>query len=161
MFRKDRQIEHARFRWENGITGTYTTPAIAGTRSAGAIASAWAVLNLLGREGYAKAVARLMRIKEELMAEIVRHPGLEILGRPEGGIFYVQSRKHDAHAIAAGLKERGWKVMIGDNPRSIGCMVNGLHQGVAKELSGDLGDVIEHVAAGRIDASDMKAVYGR
>lgn len=161
MFREERLIEHARFEWENGITGTYATPAIAGTRAAGAIASAWAVMSLLGREGYARAVAKLLAIKEELIAEITRHDGLAVLGRPEGGLFYVTSRMHDPYAIAAGLKARGWKVMIADQPRSIGLMPNGLHAGVAAELSRDLAEVLEAVAAGRIDGSGMTAVYGR
>lgn len=161
MFRDAALVEHARFEWENGITGTYATPAIAGTRAAGAIASAWAVMSLLGREGYGKAVARLMAIKAELMAELTRHEGLEIIGRPEGGLFYATSRRHDPYAIAAGLKQRGWKVMIADAPRSIGLMPNGLHGAVADELSGDLAEVLELVAAGRIDGSGLSAVYGR
>lgn len=161
LLREEGLAAHARFVSEDELTGTYITPGVAGTRPAGAIASAWAVMSLLGREGYARAVGRLLAIKREMLAVVAGHKGLEVIGRPEGGHFFVASRKLDAYGVAAGLEHLGWRTMLGGAPRSIGLMVNGMHEGVAEDFSRDLGQALRLVAEGKIDGSAMSAVYGR
>lgn len=161
LLREHALEEHARFVSGDRLEGLYITPAIAGTRPAGAIASAWAVMNLLGRQGYLDLVGRLLAVKRELIERIRRHPELEIVGNPQGGIFYVASPVLDMYAVAAALKSLGWKVILGGEPRSIGLMPNLLHEGMADEFAEALERALGMVRAGAIDGAGMQPVYGR
>ena len=53
--------------WPGGI---YATPTYAGSRAGGNIAVCWAVLNMIGREGY---VQRTRRVIEDMLKLKVRY----------------------------------------------------------------------------------------
>ena len=61
---RDRQV----FTFDEWPCGTMVTPTLAGTRPGGSIASAWAVLHYLGREGYVERASRI-RDARQLLAE--------------------------------------------------------------------------------------------
>lgn len=57
-------------------------PTLAGTRPAGPLAAAWAVLHLLGLDGYERLAVAARRATLELAAGVRAIPGLRVLGEP-------------------------------------------------------------------------------
>ena len=71
------------FAYADSPGGVYGTPCVSGARPGGAISSAWAVMNFLGREGLRKLAARAMKAAEKLQSGIRVIPGLHVLGKPD------------------------------------------------------------------------------
>ncbi len=59
-------------------SGRFATQTLVGTRPGGAVASAWAVLNHLGRDGYRKIAASLMEMRDAYLAGLRQIPGMQI-----------------------------------------------------------------------------------
>ncbi len=147
-----------RTRFDDWPSGTYSTPNIIGSRSGGAIASAWAVMNHLGLEGYRERVRILLGIRDRLFAGI-RAAGLEIIGKPDAYNFAFTGAGLDMHAVADALEARGWTVGRANEPPSIQLMVNRAHDESAEDFGRDLKAAADDVRAGRVRASGAKSVY--
>lgn len=79
---------------------------LTGTRSGASIASTYAVIKLLGREGYRTVVKRCMSLTIKLYNEL-KNLGIEVL-KPQMNILVFTHKKQDA--IFRGLTKRGWIV---------------------------------------------------
>ena len=161
MVRDEALQIHRRFVFDDPVAGFYSTPNIAGTRPAGAIASAWAVMNFLGWEGYSETVRALLEIKRRLIEGIRRVDGLEICGEPHAAHFNYTSSSLDMYAVASGLEERGWKAGLGGEPPSIWMMVNMTHRDIVDDYLQDLGEIVQLVKAGKIKGQGREAIYAR
>ena len=74
---RDEQDEHYhRFTFDNWPAGAYSTASIAGSRSGGGVASAWAVMKYLGAEGYCSIVESVCAATEAFIAQIEEVDGL-------------------------------------------------------------------------------------
>ena len=142
--------------WPAGI---YSTANITGSRSGGPLASAWAVMNYLGEEGYLRIFAAQRDIKQRLMKGIDEIDGLEIIARPHALHFYFASPELDIFAVESGMAARGWSVTRAEQPDSIMVWVNMSHQEVIEEYLGDLQSVVADVRAGRVTADEDSVVY--
>jgi tyrosine decarboxylase/aspartate 1-decarboxylase len=80
---------------------------IVGTRSAASVAAAWAVFELLGRDGFKKTVGRCMALTK-LLAKSIEGLGLQLVAQPTLNI--VAFRTSNSRETAATLGERGWFV---------------------------------------------------
>lgn len=120
--------------WPGGI---YPSPTMAGTRPAGPIAAAWAILNYLGEEGYLEINARVMETVKYLQAGIKAIPGLKILSDPEMSVFAIASDTMDVYQIADELSLRGWHLDRQHRPACLHVTVNYVHAGYAEEFLRD------------------------
>ena len=89
---------------------TIVNPTMLGSKSIAAMASAWAVLRHLGREGYRDKVQIMANAKETLVHAIERIPGLRVLGCPDMGLVAVTTEGGDVFELADRLIARGWQV---------------------------------------------------
>jgi glutamate/tyrosine decarboxylase-like PLP-dependent enzyme len=144
--------------FEDWPSGMYSTPNIIGSRSGGAIASAWAVMNYLGLEGYQERVRVILSIRDRLFAAI-RAAGLEIIGEPDAYNFAFTGAGLDMHAVADALESRGWTVGRANEPSSIQLMVNRAHDESVEDFGRDLNVAVDDVRAGRVRVSGAKSVY--
>jgi sphinganine-1-phosphate aldolase len=114
------------FEFDGWPRGRYATDTFQGTRAAGPIASAWAVLNTLGRSGYGDIARIVMETTERLAAGIERIDGLCVIQPRDLCILLYESRDHDVdiYAVADRLTERGWFVGRSVTPRAIHVAVN-------------------------------------
>lgn len=64
-------------------------PTIMGSKSATALAAAWAVVHRLGIPGFTDAVSRMARATEAITAALLTIPGIEILGAPFGPLISI------------------------------------------------------------------------
>ena len=128
--------------WPGGI---YPSPTMAGTRPAGPIAAAWAILNYLGEEGYLEINAQVMETVKYLQAGVNAIPGLKVLSNPEMSVFAIASDSMDVYAVADELSARGWHLDRQHRPACLHVTVNFVHTEVAEEFLRDLAACAETV----------------
>lgn len=158
---RDSQLERwQEFSTHNWNAGEYHSKNVAGSRNAGPVASAWAVFNYLGRDGFQRVTADILKGRKVFCDGIDDIPGLDILGEPEGPHFAFTADHLDIRAVADGLMARGWAINIGTKPDAILLMLSGHHYEVADEFLSDLTGVVDAVAAGALQAGKEDEVYG-
>jgi len=142
--------------WPNG---RYFTRVFGGSRPGGVLASAWAVMNHLGAEGYRRVVAESMRLTQRLQAGIVAIADLEILGRPIMNKFGYRSRALDITAVADGLEAAGWAVGRQARPPAINAHVLPVHKDSIDQYLADLASAVDDVVSGRRTTAGKEAAY--
>lgn len=138
LFRDERLSRHALFEFDAWPRGTYRSRTFLGTRAAGAVASAWAVLNFLGAEGYMRHARTVMQTRDRLIAGLHAIPGLHLHGAPELGLISFGSDGADIHAVADAMEMRGWFVPRNADPAGIQFMVMPVHAAIVDEYLADL-----------------------
>ncbi len=123
-------------------------PTAQGSRSAGPLAAAWAVVRRLGEEGYTGLVATAVRATEEIAAGVGAVPGLRVVGSPVATLLCVASEEADPLHVADEMRARGWFVQ----PQlSFGAHRRNLHLTVtpatAPQVPALLADLAESVRA--------------
>ncbi len=132
----------AEINWSGGI---YASPSLAGTRPAGPIAAAWAVMNYLGREGYLRLTSQVMEAVQKLRAGVNAIPGVEILGDPDASILALASRQYDIYEIADEMEIRGWHMDRQHRPPSLHLTIMPMHAAIADQFLADLEDAVQAV----------------
>ncbi|MDA0231319.1 MAG: aminotransferase class V-fold PLP-dependent enzyme [Proteobacteria bacterium] len=157
---RDAELErYQRTSYGDWPAGVYSTANITGSRSGGPLASAWAVMNYLGEEGYLRVFAGQRDIKQQLMRGIEEIEGLEIIASPHALHFFFSSKLFDIFAVETGMAEKGWSAVRAEQPNSIMLWVNVSHQNMVEEYLADLQIVVEEVRAGRLVAAENAVVY--
>jgi sphinganine-1-phosphate aldolase len=155
--KSDEQFQRTTF--DAWPSGRYSTPNITGSRSGGAIASAWAVMNYLGQDGYRERVKTLLGIRDRIMAGIRSIAELEIWGDPDAYHFAFGSPRCDIAAVADRLADGKWVVGRALEPPSIQLMINLAHMDIVDEFLGDLKTAVAAVKAGGVVSRGTKPVY--
>ena len=160
--RSEEQRSHQIFTFEDWPAGGTTTPTAAGTRPGGAIASAWAVMNYLGEQGYREKAAAVVATREKLQAAIDELPELETVGDPQLGLIAYTARDPEALSIFAvwgRLKARGWFTGVVTEPPGIHLMLSPAHAAVIDTYLSDLRDAVTEVVRERETAEGFEARY--
>ena len=103
---------------EDHFLGMYKLAGFAGSRSAGPIFAAWAVMNYLGRSGYLQLARQLLAMKQRLTREINEIEGLRMWD-VEVMPMHFHSEKADTGAIYQGLLEKGWLMLGLAHPQAL------------------------------------------
>ena len=145
--------KYQRFEFSDWPRGTYATDTFQGTRAAGPIASAWAVMNTLGRAGYREIARIIMETKERLAAGIARIDGLRVVQPHDLSILLYASSDPalDIYAVADRMAAKGWFVGRSVTPRAIHLALNPL---IAQALDDYLSDLAGCVALARAYETD-------
>ena len=128
--------------------GRMITPTLAGTRPGGAISAAWAVMNVLGVEGYRAKQAEVTRTRERI-EDGVRALGFSVLGQPKLGIVAFTRADVNAFAVWGKLRERGWFTGVTTEPPSLHLMLSPFHAQVVDAYLADLAWAVAAVAETR------------
>ncbi len=90
-------------------------PTMLGSRSAGPLAAAWAICQVIGRDGFATLAEQVHGATTALRDEIDNIEGLRVVGDPSGPLLAVATddavpseRRIDPHVWADALRARGW-----------------------------------------------------
>src|SRR5690606_30100515 len=70
LYRDAKLQDHEYFESDKWARGTYRTSTVTGSRSAGAISSAWALMQYLGKKGYIEATDATMSATMQLISGI-------------------------------------------------------------------------------------------
>jgi sphinganine-1-phosphate aldolase len=144
--------------FSNWPKGKYYTPTLAGTRSGGAIAAAWAVLHYLGESGYLDLTSRVMKTWQKYMAGIDAIPELSLVGAPHLVILSFGSRVIDIFAVAQKLAQKHWYISRINEPHGIHQMVNLAHEPAVEEYLCDLAAAVAQTRSSAMQADDCLEV---
>lgn len=141
---RDRALRRKQFfvyaGWPGGI---YASATFSGTRSAGAIAAAWAVLQYLGESGYKAAAQKAWEATQRLRQTVEAIPELYIVGTPHATILAIGAHSPiDIYRIGDGLAQRGWFLDRQQNPASLHLTITAGHTRVVEDFIQDLQAVV-------------------
>ncbi|MCE8007160.1 aminotransferase class V-fold PLP-dependent enzyme [Aestuariivita sp.] len=138
FFRDRADQERAQFVADAWPSGVFRTATLAGTRPAGAVAAAWAVLNHLGSVGYARAADRLATMTDAYVADIQAIDGMQMWAKPDMSLINFGSHIHDMTKVAAQMTQRGWLTTLTRRPVGIHIMMSLLHEEPRQQYVADL-----------------------
>ncbi|MDR3313990.1 MAG: aspartate aminotransferase family protein [Oscillospiraceae bacterium] len=160
LYRNAEIRKHQYFAYGDWPGGLFISPSATGTRPGGAIASAWAALKFIGREGYLEITRGVLATTKKLLEGVRAIPELEILGDPPAGIFAFGATHLNVHALADHLEHRGWVVDQQVNPACLHFMVTPAHAGVEDAFLADLRAAVAEVKAAPEQLTPSVALYG-
>ena len=148
------------FNFNNWERGAYSNNTVQGTRSGGAVAAAWAVMNFLGEDGYMKWAAVIMDTVKKLTEGIKAIPGLAVLEPHELCLFVYRSNDPtlDIGAVADAMTRKGWFVGRQAEPAGIHMHLNPVHAETADEYLEHLREAVGEV---RVSKAQVTASAGR
>ncbi len=152
---------YQRYTFEDWPSGTYSTQNLMGSRSGGGLASAWAVLNYLGEEGYLERVGKILETRERFLDGIRGIEGLESWGDPEAYLIAFGSSAFDIFAVDEGMTERGWLSSRLIDPPAIHLFLDISHAAIVDDYLEDLAEVVKTVKSGEIRSKEKGASYSR
>jgi glutamate/tyrosine decarboxylase-like PLP-dependent enzyme len=138
--------------WPGGL---YASATMLGTRSAGIIASAWALMMYLGENGYIELTQKTIEATEKMISGICDIPHLEVVGQPDMSVFSFTSKKGNIFSIARQIERTGWMVNTQTNPDSIHIIVTVNHIKVIDKFLEDLRRCVEEAP---MELSDDKGI---
>lgn len=90
---------------------------LTGSAPAGPIAASWAILNLLGVEGYIQLARKSMELKETMKKGVMEIQGLKIVPDSKINILLMYSEEYDLHPVFVELCKRHWATARVNFPR--------------------------------------------
>jgi glutamate/tyrosine decarboxylase-like PLP-dependent enzyme len=127
--------------------GPFTVSTFSGSRPAGPVASAWAVMHHLGRDGYGRLAEQTVRARNRLIDGVKAIGGLEPYpAKPELSIWLITSPTSDIHAIAAAMEEKGWVLFRCREPAGIHVLGDPFPDDLVDRFLGDLADAASAVS---------------
>lgn len=128
--------------WSGGIYGSST---MLGTRPGGAIAAAWAALNVIGKEGYLRFAHKTMGATRRIRDGILRIPELKLIAEPDMSLIAFGSDSLNIYALGDELNLMGWHFDRQQLPASLHLTVSQVHAEVADEFLSDLETAVAKV----------------
>lgn len=145
LFRHSCWRPYYAFEFDDWPIGSYGSVGLAGTRSAGPIAAAWAVMRYLGEAGYTRIAAEILETCNRLQSGLQAIGGVEIVCKPDLPVLAWRVPGQAIDRVVAGMSERGWFVRPMARPEAIHMGMITLHQGPA--TASYLADVAAVVAS--------------
>ncbi len=157
LFRSEDLYKHMPFSMRDWSGAPMKTPTLAGTRPGGAISAAWAVMNVLGVDGYREKQGLVCGVREKIEAG-VKALGFEVLGKPMLGLIAFRHPEAETLALYAAMRARGWFTSFTAEPQSLHLMLSPKHAEVAEDYLRDLAAALADVKAG-VKAEQVEARY--
>ena len=126
-------------------TGRFVTTTIVGTRPAGGVAAAWAMIRFLGAQGYREIASQLMSSIDDYKAGVHAIEGLRVVGRPDLAVVAITSDQVDMLKVAARLNAKGWLPGVLHKPKGIHRMMSMLHAASNDQFLADLRVAVEEI----------------
>jgi sphinganine-1-phosphate aldolase len=159
---RTKELRHAQyFCYANWTGGIYATPTIAGSRSTGLIAQAWASLVAIGEEGFLENTRNIIETTRAIGRAVAKIPELEVIGNVEAMIVCFRSSTPEVNIYNVGdyMSKKGWMLNTLQHPSSIHLCVTLQHVGAEDRFIKDLTDAV--VKAKETDGMvGNAAIYG-
>jgi len=128
--------------WSGGI---YASSTMLGTRPGGAIAAAWAAMNVIGMDGYMELAGKAMRATDRIKAAIQEMDGIHLIGDPDMSLLAIGSEELNIYVLGDELNIMGWHFDRQQAPASLHFTVSQVHEDVVDEFLADLAAAIDKV----------------
>jgi glutamate/tyrosine decarboxylase-like PLP-dependent enzyme len=145
---------HQTFVFDDWLGGFYASPNMQGSRSGLPMATAWAVMQHLGVEGYVELTRTVLASADAMRAGIAAIDGIRVLG---DGTFHLIALSAelddpvDVFALGDALEARGWFHDRQTPPDSLHSTVSNTNAGVIDEYLSDLAEAVAAVRGRRTD----------
>lgn len=138
------------FVFDDWLGGFYASPNLQGSRSGLPMATAWAVMSLLGIEGYLALTQATLDAADTIRATVEGIDGIEIMGTDPYHLIAITSDTNasdpiDVFALGDALGRRGWLHDRQGPPDSLHLTVSNANTAVLQEYLGDLHDAAAEV----------------
>jgi len=125
---------------------TVINPTVQSTKSAGPLASAWAVLNFIGDDGYLEIARQVLEATRTIADAIDKMDDLRLLGRPEMNLVAFTSDTVSVFHIIDEMKARGWYIQpqlgFGGSKENIHLSINPASVRWVEAMLADLRDCV-------------------
>jgi len=138
LYRNKALRRHQIFAYTEWPGGIYASAGLLGTRPGGAVASAWAVMQYLGEEGYLAIADDVMQTARAIREGVERIEGLRILGNPDISVMAIASDELDIYQVGDEMTVRGWHLDRQQYPASLHLTVHRGHKHVVERFLADL-----------------------
>jgi sphinganine-1-phosphate aldolase len=144
--------------WAGGL---YASPGMSGSRSGGIIATAWAAMVSLGRDGYVGIAGDIFRTAAQLRSIIGRHAQLRVLGDPLFNVAFT-GVGIDIFHVNDFLATRRWRLNGLQGPPAVHFCITrpNTMPGVMEQFAADLADAVTYAEAHAGEAPRSGATYG-
>ncbi len=161
LYRTHELARHQIFTTSDWLGGFYASTAMAGTRPAGPIAAAWAVLMHIGLDGYEELTRTAHDAALALRAGIESIAGLDVRGDPPATVmaFGARDPSLDIFAVGERLAADGWYLDRQNRPDSLHATVHAGSAASVPFLVHDLRRAVTKV--GRTRVADRSTTYGQ
>jgi sphinganine-1-phosphate aldolase len=161
---RDKELRSSQYFFVPDWTGgKYMSPGIEGSRSGGLLASTWASMVQLGREGYRSYAAEIFRTAFRMQTAVKSHPEMRIMGSPTF-CFSFTSDAFDIYHIVDFMRPRGWRFNGQQYPSAIHMATTRpqTQAGVVEAFEADLAEAVDYARKQHADgvAPFSAAVYG-
>ena len=153
---------HQTFVFDNWLGGMYASPAMQGTRPALPMATAWATLHHLGRDGYLRLTRQTIETARTMIDGVRAIDGLATVADPVAHLVAIGLEpgwddRLDIYSIGDALAARGWHHDRQTPPDSLHATVSPGNAPVIDEYLADLRDAVADTLAQR--AGDRSTSY--
>jgi glutamate/tyrosine decarboxylase-like PLP-dependent enzyme len=159
FFQNRTMARNQTFVFDEWAAGLYRSPVLTGTRSGGAIASAWAVAKYLGREGYKRRAAQVFRARDRIVEAVLANPDITLLGGADLGTVAIGSDTIDITSISSCLKAMGWSINDLQAPIGIQLVLGPVVDSYIEAFVADLQCAVDTAKINRKNLGRPKVVY--
>lgn len=145
---------HHVFMFDDWLGGFYASSGLAGSKPAGPMAAAWAVMNLIGRDGYRRLTATTIEATRRMIDGVRSTPGLTVLGEPQAqcvAISAAEGATVDVFALMDELATKGWHLDRQKPPDSLHATVSAGTAPAVDDFVADLRAAVETVGDRRTE----------
>ena len=153
--------EYQRYSFSNWPAGLYTTMGISGSRSAGGLSSAWAVINYLGTTGYQEIVSEILEARDQLIDGVKTINELYVIGNPDSYLVAIGSDELNVLELNNIMLDNGWVTSQLGKPPAIHLFLDRANAASIGDYLNALIDAISAYRAGERALKRGSTVYTR
>lgn len=134
-------VQHSVVAVDDWPIDSYATVGFSGTRAAGPVAAAWAVMHHLGVDGYRLLAQHLLDSRRLYAARLAALPGIRLL---EPGLVNLNfsHATMPVRAIVDGMAQHGWSHFTCDRPPTVTLYIDAASVDVLDDYVADLASVL-------------------
>lgn len=154
IMHRDKQLRaYQIFLTDDWLGGFYGSPAMQGSRPGMPMATAWAVMQHLGMDGYLRLTKETIETRERMVEGIRAIPALRVLGEPEAQLVAMASadERLDVFALGDALLAKGWYLDRQGPPDTLHATVSAGNTPVIEEYLADLRTCVDQVLGAQAD----------
>ena len=159
---RNKDLRRYMYFWEEDWPGgTYVSPTMQGSRSAGLSAAMWAAMVSNGEQGYLKAARAIMDTSDKIRAGIAKIPEIRIMGKSTF-LIGLTSDVVNPYFVQDHLNKKGWRMNGCQNPPGFHFCITGpqTQPGIAERFVQDLADAVEFAKHPTYDVPKSGFLYG-
>jgi len=154
ILHRDRELRrYQTFVFDGWLGGMYASPNMQGSRPTMPMATAWAVMNHLGGEGYRRLTQLVLDTRDRMLDAVGSIDGLAVLGEPDAHLLAMVSTSDglDVFAVGDAMAARGWLHDRQGPPDSLHSTVSAGNAPVIDEWIADLRAAVKEVGVTATD----------